>query len=47
MSLYYFTNYLLVLAMLVSLCVPDSFKVIITAGTVAVGIITFSNILLI
>ena len=32
--------------MLVSLCVPDGPKVVITAGTVAVGTAAFSNILL-
>ena len=37
MFLYYFTNYLLVLAMLVLSCVPDSPEVVVTAGTIAVG----------
>ena len=46
MSLYYSTNYLLVLAILVLLYIPDSSKVIITAGTIAAGITAFSNILL-
>ena len=46
MFLYYSINYLLVLAILVLLYVPDSPKVIISAGTVAVGTATFSNILL-
>ena len=46
MFLYYSTNYLLVLAMLVSLYVPDGPKVIITAGTVAVSTATFSGMLL-
>ena len=46
MSLYYSINYLLVLAMLVLPYVPDSPKIIIAAGTVAVGITVFSNILL-
>ena len=47
MSLYYFINYLLVLAILVLLYVPDSPKVVVTAGTVAVGTTTFGSILLI
>ena len=46
MSLYYFTNYLLVLAILVSLYMPNSFKVIIAAGTIAIGTITFGSMLL-
>ena len=46
MSLYHSTDCLLVLAMLVSLYIPDGLKVIITAGTVAVGTTTFSGILL-
>ena len=46
MSLYHSTNCLLVLAILVSPYIPDSLKIIITAGTVAAGTITFSNILL-
>ena len=46
MSLYYPTNYLLVLAILVSLYIPNSPKVIITTGTVAVGTAAFSGILL-
>ena len=46
MSLYHSTNYLLVLAILVSLYVLNNPKVIIAVGTVAVGITTFSNILL-
>ena len=45
MSLYHFTNCLLVLAMLVLLYVPDSPKVVIAAGTVAAGT-AFSSILL-
>ena len=44
-SLYYSTNYLLVLAILVLPYMPDGFKVVITAGAVAVGT-TFSSILL-
>ena len=47
MSLYYFTNCLLVLAMLVLLYMPDSLKVVITAGTVAADTTAFSSILLI
>ena len=46
MSLYYSTNCLLVLAILVLFYVPDGPKVIIFAGTVAAGITAFSNILL-
>ena len=46
MSLYHSTNYLLVLAMLVSLYVPNSSKVIITASTIAAGTTAFSGILL-
>ena len=46
MSLYYFTNCLLVLAMLVLLYIPNSPKVIITTGTVAASTAAFSNILL-
>ena len=46
MSLYYSINCLLVLAILVLLYMPDSLKVIITAGTIAAGTITFSSILL-
>ena len=46
MSLYYFINYLLVLAILVLLYMPDSPKVVVTAGTVTAGTATFSNILL-
>ena len=46
MSLYHSTNCLLVLVILVSPYVPNSPKVIITAGTVAVGTATFSGILL-
>ena len=46
MSLYYFTNYLLVLAMLVLFCVPNGPKVIITANTITAGTAAFSSILL-
>ena len=46
MPLYYFTNCLLVLVILVSSYAPDGFKVVITAGTVAVGTTAFSGILL-
>ena len=46
MSLYYFINYLLVLAMLVLPYVPNSPKVIIITSTVAAGITAFSGILL-
>ena len=46
MFLYYSTNCLLVLIILVLPCMPDSPKVVITAGTVAVGTAAFSNILL-
>ena len=46
MSLYYFINYLLVLAMLVLPYMPNSLKVIIFTGTIAAGTTAFSNILL-
>ena len=46
MFLYHSTNYLLLLAILVLLYMPNSPKVIITAGTVAAGTTTFSNMLL-
>ena len=46
MSLYHSTNYLLVLAILVSPCVPNGPKVIISAGTVAANTAAFSGILL-
>ena len=46
MSLYYFINCLLVLAILVLPYMPNSFKVIITAGFVAVGVTAFSSMLL-
>ena len=46
MSLYHFTNYLLVLAMLVLLCMPNSSEVVIAASTIAAGTAAFSSILL-
>ena len=46
MSLYYFTNYLLISAILVLLYVPNSSKVIITTGTITAGTAAFSSILL-
>ena len=46
MSLYYFTNCLLVLAILILFCIPNSPKVIIAASTIAAGTATFSSILL-
>ena len=46
MSLYYFTNYLLVLAMLVLPCVPNSPKVVVAASTITAGTTAFSGILL-
>ena len=46
MSLYYSTNYLLVLAILVLPYMPDSPKVVIAAGTITVGTTAFSGILL-
>ena len=46
MSLYHFINYLLVLAILVLLYMPNSLKVIIAAGTITAGTAAFSNILL-
>ena len=46
MSLYHFTNCLLVSAILVLLYIPDSPKVIIAAGTVAASTAAFSSILL-
>ena len=45
-SLYYSTNCLLVLAMLVLPYMPNGPEVVITAGTVAAGTAAFSNILL-
>ena len=46
MSLYHSTNYLLVLAILVLLYIPNSPKVIISTGTIAAGTAAFGNILL-
>ena len=46
MSLYYFTNYLLVLAMLVLPYMPNGPEVVITADTITAGTAAFSNILL-
>ena len=46
MSLYHSINYLLVLAMLVSPYIPNSPKVVITAGIVAAGTTSFNSILL-
>ena len=46
MSLYHSTNYLLVLAMLVSPYIPNSLEVVITAGSVAAGTATFGSMLL-
>ena len=45
-SLYYSTNYLLVLAILVLLYIPNGPKVIITASTITTGTAAFSGILL-
>ena len=47
MSLYHSINCLLVLAMLVLPYVPNGFKVIITAGTIAADTTAFSGMLLI
>ena len=46
MSLYHSTNYLLVLAILVLLYMPDGPKVIIIASTIAASTAAFSGILL-
>ena len=46
MSLYYSTNYLLVLTMLVLFYMPNSPKVIIFASTVTVNTTAFSGMLL-
>ena len=46
MSLYYSTNCLLILAILVSPYMPNSPKVVIIAGTIAVGTAAFNSILL-
>ena len=46
MSLYYFINCLLALAILVLSYVPNGSKVVITTGTIAAGTAIFSGILL-
>ena len=46
MFLYYSTNYLLVLAMLVLPCVPNGPEVVVFAGTIAAGTAAFGGILL-
>ena len=46
MSLYYSTNCLLVLAILVLLYIPNSSKVIIATSAVTIGTATFNSILL-
>ena len=46
MSLYHFTNYLLVSAILVSPYVPNSPKVVVATSTVTAGTTTFSGMLL-
>ena len=46
MSLYYFTNCLLVLAILVLPYIPNSPKVIIAASTITAGTAAFNSILL-
>ena len=46
MSLYYSTNCLLVLAILVLPYMPNSPKVIVTASTIATSITAFSSMLL-
>ena len=46
MSLYYSTNYLLVLAILVSPYILNSLEVVISTSTIAAGTAAFSNILL-
>ena len=46
MFLYHSINYLLVLAMLVSLYIPNGPEVIITASTIAIDTTAFSSILL-
>ena len=46
MSLYHFTNCLLVLAMLVLPYMPNGPEVVISAGTVAVDTTAFSSMLL-
>ena len=44
--LYHSTNCLLVLAMLILFCVPNSPKIIIAAGSIATGTAAFGSILL-
>ena len=46
MSVFHSTNCSLVLAILVSPYMPNSLKVIITAGSITAGTTAFSNILL-
>ena len=46
MSLYYSTNCLLVLAILILPYMPDGLKVIITTSTIAAGTTAFNSILL-
>ena len=46
MSLYYSINCLLVLAILVLFYMPNGPKVVVTAGTITVGITAFGNMLL-
>ena len=46
MFLYHFTNYLLVLAILVLLYMPNSPKVIITTSTIVISTAAFNSILL-
>ena len=46
MSLYYSIDYLLVLAMLVLLYIPNSSKIIVSASTISTGTAAFSGILL-
>ena len=46
MPLYYFSNYLLVLVMLVLPYIPNGPKVVIFTNTITVGTAAFSNILL-
>ena len=46
MFLYHFINYLLVLAMLVLLYMPNGPKVVVAAGTIAAGTTAFGGMLL-
>ena len=46
MSLYHSTNYLLVLAMLVLLYMPDSPEVVIATSSITAGTAAFSSMLL-